>query len=86
VAGDAMQRLDDLLLARATEGLDAAEAQELERLLAAERDVDTDRYDHAAAAVCIAMSGGGSALPSDLRAHLERTAAALAAQALKTQR
>lgn len=86
MAGNAMQRLDDLLLARATEGLDAAEAQELERLLAAERAVDTDRYDRAAAAVCIAMFGGRTALPSGVRARLERTAAALGAQAPKTKR
>jgi hypothetical protein len=81
-----MQRLDDLLLARATEGLDAAEAQELGRLLAAERDVDTDRYDRAAAAVCLAVLGRGCALPSGVRARLERTAAGLAARAPKTQR
>ena len=72
---DAHRRLDALLLARATEGLDAAAAQELERLLAAANDVDADVYEHAAAAVCLAVLGGGGVLPSGLRARLERSAA-----------
>ncbi len=75
MARDARRRLDDLLLARATEGLDAAAAQELERLLAAATEVDPDAYEHAAAAVCLAALGSGGVLPSALRARLERSAA-----------
>jgi hypothetical protein len=77
MAGGAGQRLDDLLLARATQGLDAAETQELERLLAAEPEADDGVYERAAAAVCLAVVGGRGALPSNLRARLERSAAGL---------
>ena len=79
MASAARQRLDDLLLARATEGLDAAEEQELARLLAAEHDVDAGAYERAAAAVCLAVLGGRGALPAALRARLERSARAVAA-------
>jgi hypothetical protein len=78
MAGDARQRLDDLLLTRATQGLDAGEAQELERLLAAAAEVDEGSYERAAAAVCLAVLGGRSGLPSSVRARLERSAAELA--------
>jgi hypothetical protein len=80
MAGLARQRLDDLLLARATEGLDAVEVQELERLLAAETDVDAGAYERAAAAVCLAVLGGGRVLPPDLRARLEKGGVELVAQ------
>jgi len=43
------ERLDDLLVTRAVEGLDPADDAELERLLAATRDADPDVYDEAAA-------------------------------------
>ena len=68
------KRLDELLLARATEGLDAVEEQELARLLTAERDVDAGAYERAAAAVCLAVLGGRAKLPAALRARLERSA------------
>ena len=51
------QRLDELLFARATEGLSHADALELEPLLAAYPDVDSTGYERAAAAVCLAASG-----------------------------
>jgi hypothetical protein len=72
------KRLDDLLLARATEGLNAAEEQELARLLTLDRDVDAGAYEHAAAAVCLAVLGGRGELPAALRARLERSARELA--------
>jgi hypothetical protein len=75
----ARERLDELLLARATEGLDAGEEQELARLLAAERNVDAGGYERAAAAVCLAVLGGRGRLPAALRARLEREASDLAA-------
>ena len=77
----ARERLDELLLARAIEGLDAAEEQELERLLAAERDVDASAYERAAAAVCLAVLGRRAELPPALRARLEGSASAFAAKA-----
>ena len=80
MAADPSQRLDDLLLARATEGLDAAESAELEALLAAAPDVDAEGYELAAASVCLAVLGRVGAMPSGLRARLERSAAEAAAQ------
>lgn len=78
MVGHAGKRLDDLLLARATEGLSAADTLELERLLAAEPLVDAGVYERAAAAVCLAVFGARSALPSGLKARLERQAAEFA--------
>jgi hypothetical protein len=63
-------RLDELLLTRATEGLDAAESAELERLLAAHPHTDEFAYDRAAAAVCLAVFGGAE-MPRGLKARLE---------------
>jgi hypothetical protein len=77
MAASASQRLDELLLLRATEGLDAADERELERLLAEERGVDAGGYERAAAAVCLAVLGGGGAMPPALRARLERQARTL---------
>jgi hypothetical protein len=79
MASATQDRLDELLLARATQGLDAAEEQELERLLAADGDVDAGAYERAAAAVCLAVLGGRGELPAALRARLERGARELAA-------
>lgn len=69
------QRLDELLFARATEGLSHADALELEPLLAAYPDVDSTGYDRAAAAVCLAAFGGGRSMPHALRALIEQRAA-----------
>jgi hypothetical protein len=77
MASDAGQRLDDLLLARATQGLDAAEARELARLLAVAPEVDDGSYERAAAALCLAVLADRGALPGTLRARLERSATAL---------
>lgn len=71
----ASRRLEELLVARATQGLDAAETAELERLLAADPDVDAGGYDRAAAAICLAVLGG-SRMPGHLQARLERQLAA----------
>jgi hypothetical protein len=72
VSADARQRLDDLSIARATEGLGVAEAAELNRLLAAHPYFDAGAYERAAAAVCLAVLGNGRAMPRTLRARLER--------------
>jgi hypothetical protein len=75
----ARERLDELLLTRATEGLGATEAQELARLLAAERNVDETAYERAAAAICLAVLGGRREVPPALRARLELSARDLSA-------
>lgn len=77
MASAARERLDELLLARATEGLDAGEQHELAQLLAAEGDGDDGAYERAAAAVCLAVLRREQ-LPSALRARLERGARAIA--------
>ncbi len=74
---DALLKLDELLLAEATEGLSPRDAAELDRLLAAHPDVDRHRYEHAAAAVTLAALGAAQEVPSTLRAKLERLAAML---------
>lgn len=82
----ARQRLDRLLLARATTGLRSAEAAELARLMAAHPDVDQDAYDRAAAAVCLATIDTSEAMPDSLRAKLERQATAFLAGATPVRR
>jgi hypothetical protein len=72
---DAFRRLDDLLLARATSGLTAAERVELERLLEAHPGVDSERYEPAAAAVWLATLDLSEPLPERVRAKLEKRAA-----------
>ena len=79
MSADVRQRLDHLLLARATEGLNATDTLELERLLAAEPRVDAGVYERAAAAVCLAVLGRKSTMPGSLRARLEQQAAEFAA-------
>jgi len=73
-----LQRLDELLLARATEGLSNADALELEQLLAAHPGADSTGYDRAAAAVCLAAFGGGRPMPQALRALIEERATKIA--------
>ena len=51
-------RLLDLLVARATEGLPAREADELERGILERGDLDADDIDLAAAAVFLAFDAG----------------------------
>jgi hypothetical protein len=77
VRTDTRRRLDELLLARAIEGLSDRETRTLEQLLAAHADVDAGAYDRAAAAVCLATFGGSGPMPTRLRSSLEKSAAAL---------
>jgi hypothetical protein len=76
---DVHRRIDALLLARTTETLSHAEAEELARLLAKHPDVEADVYERAAAAVCLAALDTRAPLPAALRAKLEQHAAAFAA-------
>lgn len=78
MAVSARQRIDELLLARATEGLSVRERAELDALLAEHPDVDASAYERAAAAVCLAALGRGGGLPETLRRRLESSAAQLA--------
>jgi hypothetical protein len=72
----AADRLDELLVARATEGLDADEQRELAALLAAHPDVDAESYERVAAAVHLAVLGAeAEAMPRALRERLESSAA-----------
>jgi hypothetical protein len=70
VAAD-RRRLDDLLLARATEGLDRDSATELARLLARVPAGDDGGYERAAAAVCLAVLGRGGSLPRRVRKRID---------------
>lgn len=78
MAGATLERLDDLLLRQATEGLDPVEESELDRLLALHEAASTRGYEQAAAAVCLAVYGSRT-LPRLVRERLERSAAAFAA-------
>jgi len=62
--------LDELLLRRATEGLDAADDAALRALLAAHPEVDEYRYERAAAAVLLASLPGIEPMPASVRARL----------------
>lgn len=77
---DATRKLDDLLLERAAAGLDAPQLAQLERLLGAHPDIDSDVYERAAAAVVLASLDTSEPLPASLREKLERQAAAFAAE------
>jgi hypothetical protein len=74
------ERLDELLVVRATEGLDVAEANELEQLLAELPDVDSESFERAAAAVYLAAFRAPSRMPDSLRRGLARAAESLIAQ------
>lgn len=67
-------RVYDLLIQRATEGLSAAEARELEALLKEHPEIDPESMDLAAAAVDQALAGPAAPMPASLRAKLERAA------------
>jgi len=64
------ERLEDLLVAQATEGLDAAQARELDRLLTEHPDTDADGYDRAAAALQLALLDDAGPMPAQLRETL----------------
>lgn len=70
----AADRLDELLVARATEGLAPAEQRELERLLAERPEADAEGYERAAAAIALAALGAPGALPAAVRERLARSA------------
>ena len=80
------RRIDDLLLTRAIDGLSAAEAHELETLLALHPRVDAEGYERAAAAVCLAALGARPAMPKALRARIEQSALPLAAKPPRSER
>lgn len=84
--GGTLRRIDELLLARATEGLSDADARELARLLVAHPDVDAAEYERAAAAVSLASLAELPAMPKHLRAALDRRAAEFIAQLDKRPR
>jgi hypothetical protein len=74
------ERLLDLLVARATEGLPVREADELERDLLERGDLDADDIDLAAAAVFLAYDAGRARtepMPETLRQRLLATARGL---------
>jgi hypothetical protein len=66
----APERIDELLVQRATEGLSAAEAVELEQLLRHHPSVDGDALERAAAAVAVAMLERVESLPGHLRTRV----------------
>lgn len=68
---DDRRRLDDLLIARATEGLERESAAELARLLAHLPGGEDRGYERAAAAVCLAVLGHQGSLPRRVRARID---------------
>ena len=64
------ERVWDLLIQRATEGVSEAEGRELEALLKAHPEIDPEEIDRAAAAVDQAMSGPATPMPESIRARL----------------
>ena len=73
-------RLEELLVARAVDGLEPVESAELEALLAEHGHADPDGYDLAAASVWLAVGAAGEPMPEAVAARsrrtLERTVAA----------
>lgn len=69
-------RLQELLGAEATQGLSAAEAAELDALLAAYPDEDPDGLELAAAAVHLALAGPPEEMPAALAERLDLMAVA----------
>ncbi len=64
-------RLVDLLVKQATEGLAAAEKAELERLMTRHRDADPELIERVAAALALAGNLKEEPLPADLRRRVE---------------
>jgi hypothetical protein len=69
------ERMETLLIARATHGLHPTEATELDALLAAHPEHDVAGYERAAAAIALAALAPREALPERVRLALERRAA-----------
>lgn len=68
-------RLEELLVLRATQPLSPTEHAELEALLKTELASDTEIFDRVAAAIHVAAMRSRQSLPASLRARLERQAA-----------
>ena len=68
------RRLQELLAVRATQGLDAAERQELEAILKVHPDWDDEGYDLAAAALDLALQSQPPELPTALQQRLQAQA------------
>lgn len=69
------RRIDELLVQRATEGLNAAEAAELSRLLEQAPQADEGRFDAAAALVALAAFDPRERIPESTMRALMRSAA-----------
>ncbi len=67
------ERLDELLIDRAVDGLDPAETAELETLLARFGHDDPEGYDLAAAAVWVAARTPEEPMPADVATRARRT-------------
>jgi hypothetical protein len=72
-----IERIDELLVQRATEGLGAAETVELEQLLRHRPSVDGDALERAAAAVAVATLKRVESLPGHVRTRALADAARL---------
>ena len=66
----ALGRLDELLAQRATQPLAPALAAELQDLLAAHPDVDSQGFDLAAAAITLALAEADEPMPAHLKAAI----------------
>jgi hypothetical protein len=69
-----VDRLEELLVLRATQPLSSAEHAELDALLETEVASDAEKFDRVAAAVHVAAIRTRHPLPAALRARLERQA------------
>ncbi len=67
------ERLEELLVARAVEGLEPAEAAELETLLAEHGHADSEGYDLAAASVWLAAAPAQEPMPEPVAERSRRT-------------
>ena len=67
-------RLDELLVTGATEGLGVSQENELKELLGRRPDIDAEAFDRAAAAVHLATIEPDATLPDALRKKLDRDA------------
>lgn len=74
------ERLDELLVTRAVEGIDPGETFELEALLHEFPDVEPAAYDEAAASYWLATGGADEAMPADVAQRMESHLTALAAE------
>ena len=73
-----LERIDELLVQRATEGLGAVETVELEQLLRHHPGVDSDALERAAAAIAVNALERIESLPGNVRARVLAEAATFA--------